>query len=224
MRCQIADYTTLVFDCDGVLLDTNKIKTEAFYQATLPYGEDAAQAMVEYHLANGGVSRYKKFAHFLKNIIPDYASQQQGSKLETLLQIYTSHVREGVLSCDSAPGLEALRQKTLNARWMIVSGGDQIELRDIFAQRGIAQLFDGGIFGSPDTKDEILAREMGSGTIEKPALFLGDSKYDYQAASVAGLDFVFLSKWSEVENWQEWCTDKSITSFEDLKSVMEKVA
>lgn len=224
MKLQVADYTTLVFDCDGVVLDSNKIKTEAFYQATFPYGDEAAQAMVEYHVANGGVSRYKKFAHFLEKIVPTYANQQQESNLETLLQVYACHVREGVLGCHIAPGLEALRQMTLNARWLIVSGGDQTELRDMFAQRGIAQLFDGGIFGSPDTKDEILAREMGSGNIEKPALFLGDSKYDYQAASVAGVDFVFLSKWSEVENWHEWCADKSITSFEDLKSVMEKVA
>lgn len=46
----VTDYTTLVFDCDGVVLDSNKVKTEAFYQATLPYGEAAAQAMVDYHV------------------------------------------------------------------------------------------------------------------------------------------------------------------------------
>lgn len=37
-------------------------------------------------------------------------------------------------------------------------------------------------------------------SLSVPALFLGDSKYDYQAASAAGLDFVFLSGWSEVES------------------------
>jgi phosphoglycolate phosphatase-like HAD superfamily hydrolase len=38
-----------------------------------------------------------------------------------------------------------------------------------------------------------------------PALFVGDSKYDHQAASGAGLDFVFLSGWTEVKDWQEYC-------------------
>ncbi|MFH7588150.1 HAD family hydrolase, partial [Oceanimonas smirnovii] len=65
MKHPVTDYVTLVFDCDGVVLNSNKVKTEAFYKAALPYGEAAAQAMVDYHVAHGGVSRYKKFAYFL---------------------------------------------------------------------------------------------------------------------------------------------------------------
>jgi len=57
----LANYKTLVFDCDGVILNSNKLKTQAFYQATLPYGESKAQAMVNYHVQNGGISRYRKF-------------------------------------------------------------------------------------------------------------------------------------------------------------------
>ncbi|POQ98346.1 HAD family hydrolase [Alkalispirochaeta sphaeroplastigenens] len=220
----LANYESLVFDCDGVVLNSNKVKTEAFYQATLPYGEAAAEAMVDYHVANGGVSRYKKFAYFLEqiapNILPSYA-EQQVSNLEALLQAYAGYVREGLLSCEVAPGLEALRQQTPNARWLIVSGGDQAELRDVFSQRGIAAWFDGGIFGSPDTKDEILARELASGNIQQPALFLGDSKYDYQAASAAGLDFVFLSGWSDISNSDEWIANKKISYIINIKSLLD---
>ena len=118
-----------------------------------------------------------------------------------------------------APGLEALRQQNPNARWLIVSGGDQAELRNVFASRGIAEWFDGGIFGSPDTKDEILARELANSNIAQPALFLGDSKYDYQAASAAGLDFVFLSGWSEVAGWQRWVAREGITVQQDIKAL-----
>ncbi|WP_345799762.1 HAD family hydrolase [Marinobacter bryozoorum] len=213
----MTNYTTIVFDCDGVVLHSNKVKTEAFYQATLPYGEAAAQAMVDYHVANGGVSRYKKFAHFLEQIAPNHTTQQ-GPDLEALLQAYASYVREGLLSCEVAPGLEALREQTPDARWLIVSGGDQAELRDVFAQRGIAEWFDGGIFGSPDTKDEILARELSSGNIQQPALFLGDSKYDHQAASAAGLDFVFLSGWSEVVDWKVWVNEEQLRHYFDIDS------
>jgi len=219
MRYPVTDYTTLVFDCDGVVLDSNKVKTEAFYQATLPFGETAAQAMVDYHMANGGVSRYKKFAHFLDQIAQAQA-ERQGPGLEALLQTYADCVREGLLSCEVAQGLEALRRQTPNARWLIVSGGDQAELRDVFASRGIAECFDGGIFGSPDTKDEILARELVSGNIQQPALFLGDSKYDHQAASAAGLDFVFLSGWSEVKEWEAWCNNMNITAMADISEIV----
>lgn len=210
----VAHYITLVFDCDGVVLNSNKVKTEAFYKAALPYGEAAAQAMVDYHVAHGGVSRYKKFAYFLEQIVRGYTEQRNPAghfpSLEDLLQAYASYVREGLLSCEIAPGLEALRKQTSNARWLIVSGGDQAELRDVFAQRDIAKWFDGGIFGSPDSKDIILAREINNGNITQPALFLGDSKYDYQAAHAAGLDFVFLTQWSEVSELSSWLKASSI--------------
>lgn len=217
----VSDYATLVFDCDGVVLDSNKIKTDAFYQASLPYGQAAAEAMVEYHVANGGVSRYKKFAYFLKQIAPAQTTSLLDLDLEAMLQAYASHVREGLLNCEIAPGLEALRKKTPGARWLIVSGGDQTELRDVFAQRGIAEWFDGNIFGSPDTKDEILARELASGNIQHPALFLGDSKYDYQAASTAGLDFVFLSNWSEVDQWNEWVLANRLVQMSSVQSLLD---
>ncbi len=202
-------YETIVFDCDGVVLHSNKIKTQAFYQTTLPYGETAAQAMVDYHIANGGISRYKKFAYFLEILAP---AGQIGPQLEELLVNYAVHVHEGLLNCEVAEGLLRLREQTANSRWLIVSGGDQAELRDIFSLRGMAELFDGGIFGSPESKDEILARELSSGNIQQPALFLGDSKYDYQAATQVGLDFVFLRKWSEVFDAESWLMDKNIAS------------
>ncbi|MGP7735216.1 HAD family hydrolase [Oceanimonas smirnovii] len=221
----VTHYSTLVFDCDGVVLNSNKVKTEAFYKAAVPYGEAAAQAMVDYHVAHGGVSRYKKFAYFLEQIAPDYAEQRMPlPNLEELLQAYAGYVREGLLSCEIAPGLEALRKQIPNARWLIVSGGDQAELRDVFVQRDIAKWFDGGIFGSPDTKDEILSRELASGNIQHPALFLGDSKYDYQAANTASLDFVFLSGWSEVDDWEKWTELnklKTIDSISQLSSIMK---
>ncbi len=200
----IESYKTLVFDCDGVVLNSNKVKTRAFFQAAMPYGEAAAQALVDYHVSHGGISRYKKFALFLDQLVPQYAPEADGPNLEQLLDSYAKYVRECLLSCEIAEGLEELRQRTKNTKWLIVSGGDQSELREVFAKRGLDKLFNGGIFGSPDTKDEILAREITSNNIQTPALFLGDSKYDYQAATTAGLDFVFLSEWSEVKDWREW--------------------
>ena len=212
-------YSTLVFDCDGVILNSNKIKTEAFYQSALAYGESAAQALVEYHVANGGVSRYKKFAYFLDEIVPTFATNISGPSLEALLAYYAEIVLQGLLTCEVAEGLEELRSKTSDAKWLIVSGGDQTELRHVFNERGLAKYFDGGIFGSPDTKDQILEREIINGNIQQPALFLGDSKYDYQAASGAGLDFVFLTGWTEVNDYREWCNNLNLTSLLNLNEL-----
>lgn len=197
MKLPISSYATLVFDCDGVVLDSNKIKTEAFRRAALAYGTEAADALVAYHVSNGGISRYAKFQYFLDEIVP---TGQVGPDLGALLANYAAVVRTGLLECAVADGLHKLRNAYPKQRWLIVSGGDQAELREIFSARSIDGLFDGGIFGSPDTKDLILAREINLGNIVTPALFLGDSAYDWRASQVAGLDFVFVSDWTELEN------------------------
>jgi len=210
------DYRTLVFDCDGVVLDSNRLKTEAFRQAALPYGSEAAEALVAWHVANGGISRYRKFAHFLSEIVPAGAS---GPDLDALLASYAAAVREGLLGCAVAPGLAELRARTERARWLIVSGGDQAELREVFAARGLRGMFDGGIFGSPETKDTILARELEAGTIARPALFLGDSTYDHRAAKAAGLDFVFVFGWTEVRNWPEFVAANGLQAIETIDAL-----
>jgi len=125
------------------------------------------------------------------------------------------------LNCEIAEGLHDLREQTHEANWLIVSGGDQNELRDVFENRNISSLFNGGIYGSPDTKDEILEREIANGNIISPALFLGDSEYDHVASSRADLDFVFLSYWTEFKGWERFCTESDITVFSSLGSLQK---
>lgn len=218
----LTKYKTLVFDCDGVILNSNQVKTDAFYNAALPYGKAFAEKLVEYHVNHGGISRYAKFEYFLKNIIPSDILEKDAfvSQLEVLLTSYAQLVHQGLLECDVAPGLETLRDLTLDTKWLIVSGGDQAELNEIFSKRDLSHLFDRGIYGSPDTKDEILSREIKNGNIIEPALFLGDSKYDYQAANQAGLDFIFLSGWSEVESWETWANANKITVLHSLNKLI----
>lgn len=211
-------YQTFVFDCDGVILNSNQVKTEAFYRTALPYGEHAAQQLVDYHRARGGVSRYQKLSFFLEEIVP---KGKVGPRLNDLLENFSIYVREGLLACEIASGLELLRERTSQAVWLIVSGGDEAELRSIFNQRDLAYLFDGGIFGSPDTKEMILARQVSSGRIHSQTLFLGDSVYDFKAAAGEGLDFLFISSWSEVENWEAWVKDNGIISYPTVDSLLE---
>jgi phosphoglycolate phosphatase-like HAD superfamily hydrolase len=214
------DYRTIVFDCDGVILDSNRIKTDAFRDAALPYGEAAAAELVAFHAANGGISRYVKFTRFLENIVPEHAPGREGPCLEILLEVYAQRVRTGLMNCAVAAKLDALRAATPSARWLIVSGGDQSELREIFAARGLASYFDGGIFGSPDTKDAILSRELSAGTIRHPALFLGDSRYDFQASRAAGLDFIFVTGWTEMVGWEGFVTANNLHAVDDLASLL----
>jgi phosphoglycolate phosphatase-like HAD superfamily hydrolase len=224
MKLDLSRYASLVFDCDGVVLDSNRVKTEAFFSAAMPYGTAAATALVDYHRLNGGISRYVKLAYFLEAIVPQYAPEHVPGNdmpgLEDLLFAYAREVYSGLMACRVAEGLGQLRTASAGAPWLIVSGGDQEELRGIFAERRIDDYFDGGIFGSPDSKDIILAREIKSRNIKQPALFLGDSRYDLKASKAAGLDFVFISGWTEMTNWEEFVKVNNLHAVNSLASLL----
>ncbi len=208
-----------MFDCDGVVLDSNIVKTEAYFRTAknLGHTDIEAQALVDYHVKLGGISRYHKFEWYLREICKQPVTTQA---VQILLDEFSKELEVGLMECAIAEGLPALREATPNANWMILSGGDQLEIRTLFAKRELATYFDAGLFGSPDNKDQVLAREIASGNIQFPALFLGDAKYDYEAANRAGLDFVFLSDWTEVADWQDYCQTNNIA---ELKNVAQLI-
>jgi phosphoglycolate phosphatase-like HAD superfamily hydrolase len=86
--------------------------------------------------------------------------------------------------------------------------------------RQLDTFFEGGVFGSPDNKDLVLAREKDSGNIQFPALFIGDSQYDFKASTQAGLDFVFLSDWTDLPNWEAFCTQYNVNFISNLSSLL----
>lgn len=219
MMRRIDQYQTIVFDCDGVVLDSNGAKIDAYRQVALSFGASAQQAeqLVQHHIKLGGISRYPKFEFFLREIMQQPVTQQS---MQSLLESFTNEVQQRLLNCTISPHLDALRAASKSAKWMILSGGDQVELRKIFQLRGLSDYFPGGIFGSPDNKDQVLAREMQNGNIVQPALFIGDSRYDFQAASAAGLDFVFLSDWTDMQEWQGFCQQHQIKTLANLGELL----
>ena len=218
MKIDIKKYKTIVFDCDGVVLDSNIVKTEAYFRTAknLGHTDAQAQALVDYHVKLGGISRYHKFEWYLREVLSQPVTKHA---VQILLDDFSRELEVGLMQCAVADGLQALREATPNANWMILSGGDQQEIRTLFAKRDLAKYFDGGLFGSPDNKDEVLAREKACGNVQMPALFLGDSKYDFEAANRAGLDFVFMSDWTEVADWQAYCADNNIVVLNAIKQL-----
>ncbi len=212
-------YKTIVFDCDGVIFNSNKTKVNAYFEvAKRMGGTDAqAQALVDHHVAKGSFPRNGKieyyFQHILKQPLTPELMQQYLHTFDEILDV-------ALLECEVATGIDELKNATPQARWMLLSGGDQAELRRVFPKRNLAHLFEAGIFGGPDKKEEVLAREKGNGNIQFPALFVGDSKYDFQAATGAGLDFVFLSDWTEVRDWQAYCELNQISVLGNISQLI----
>lgn len=217
MKLDLKKYKTLAFDCDGVILDSNKVRAKAFYNCALPYGKQHAEALEAYHIKYGGVSRYVKFEVLLRDMVGVPVTEDA---MKVLLHNFTTEATKGLLKCDIAPGLQELREATPHANWILVSGADEKELRNVFAQRDIAKWFDGGIFGSPLNKDQILEREIASGNCRKPALFFGDSQYDHEAATDSGLDFVFVSQWTDFVGWEDYCTENQVATVDGFEGLL----
>ncbi len=221
MKLNIQDYKTIVFDCDGVLLNSNKVKVSAYYNvAKRMGGSDAqAQAFVDYHIEMGSFPRNGKIKYYLEHIINE---TETPALMQQYLDTFDAILDESLMECEQAAGLLDLKSHTKDAKWMVLSGGDQAGLRNIFMRRALTQHFECGIFGGPDIKEDVLAREKANGNIQLPALFVGDSKYDHQSSTGAGLDFVFLSDWTEVKDWEIYCAENEITVKPQLSALMDQ--
>ena len=221
----LVSYKSIIFDCDGVILDSNKVKTQAFYDLAEPWGVEAQNLLTKYHVNNGGISRHKKIAYFLSTLLPSLSINIDSADYESLyndlISLYADLVYQGLCLCDVSPALRQLRDLTHSSRWSVVSGGDQIELNKLFNFRDLTQYFDAGIFGSPDDKKLILEREFANGNFIKPSLFIGDSKYDYISASSMSIDFLFLSSWTEFHDWKTFSSENEISSMPSLLSLLE---
>ena len=78
----INDYKTIIFDCDGVILNSNRVKREAYFKVALShYGEEHATSLVKYLSKNTGNPREHFFNHFLKNIVSKSISKKEVNKL-----------------------------------------------------------------------------------------------------------------------------------------------
>ncbi len=210
-------YKTWLFDFDGVILDSNKIKTDAFGVAVQSYGSTYAQDLIDYHVAHGGISRFVKFSYFFTDLL---GREPKEGEMDQVLDNFAQAVHQGLLSCAQTPDLKSLMEGPLSSKpCTVISGSMQDELRDIMQQRQIACYFD-NIYGSPDSKDDIFKRESENGQITLPAVYIGDSLYDYQMADKYGLDFIFASHWTEFSDWQAFFTDKDVLVIKELADLL----
>ena len=58
------EYDTIILDCDGVLLDTNNLKSNAFREALTGYPDEIIKDFIFFHENNNGISRLKKLQSF----------------------------------------------------------------------------------------------------------------------------------------------------------------
>ncbi len=218
-KVDINSYETIIFDCDGVILNSNKIKTDSFKKTLEGYSTKSIERLVDYHISHGGISRYQKFEYFLKNI---EKKKEYQADLELLLKKFKQNVISGLMCCEINENIKKLKKIT-KSRWLVSSGGDQEEIREIFKRRNIHELFELGIYGSPDTKFSHVEKLISDSIIVGPVLFIGDSKHDYDVAKNFGYDFLFMSNWSEFKGWKNMVAEEKFFLTNNLEDLLERI-
>lgn len=206
-------YDYFVFDCDGVILDSNPVKSEAFYKTTEHFGADLARSFVEYHQRNGGISRNEKFRYFIEQLLN---RELDPSLLEQLLQNYGTICQRELMACPLITGVESFLQQLPTAKpAYVVTGGNQQEVRSIFKQRQLAPYFR-HIRGSPTSKKDNMTSLQTEGKFIGTGVYFGDARLDMELAEMFGQDFIYISGASEWTEGSKTCSDRLAVDFAQL--------
>ncbi|MEW5773110.1 MAG: HAD family hydrolase [Thermodesulfobacteriota bacterium] len=189
----------IVFDCDGVLLDSVDVKTRAFASLFAEHGPEAVEFIVAYHLANGGVSRYAKFAHFYRKRLGREITEAES---KTLDKRFTAACLDALLKAPMIPGAREFLAANPGGRPLYVcSGAPELELAFIFDHMDLTGHFK-AIYGSPTPKAENLARIVAEcGAPADEVLMVGDSGTDLDAALRVGARFLGVGEFPAPHDW-----------------------
>ena len=196
----MSDYiatTVYSFDCDGVVLNSNKMKLDAMFTAILSCGFTSreAESCIEFFQNNFGLSRYIHVNHFLDKIL--FISGKTRDYFEKkILNSYSVIVSKNYVNAEFCEGFLDF-MGNLDGPCNVVSGSDQVELIEVLKRKGLQPKFD-YILGSPISKKDNLINLKKSYPESTLHLYFGDSIADLLAAKVAGYDFVGVLGYSLV--------------------------
>lgn len=183
--------SAIIFDFDGVILDSVGVKTRAFAQVVESHGPVAVQRMVAYHESHGGISRFEKFRWFYQEVLGRELSEAESQELG---ECFARVALDEVLSASFLPGVEAFLAAHRNdLRLFVASGTPQQELELIVVRRGLTEMFC-EVHGTPRKKPEIIRDLLARHALcPHDVVFVGDAMTDYDAAVECGLPFIGIA-------------------------------
>lgn len=175
----------VVLDFDGVLVDSEGIKTGIFRDVFSRY-PDHFDDMMAYHHAHIALSREAKFRHL--------AARCGGGEevVRELLDTFSREAVERIALCAEVPGAGAfLEEFGHRVPLFLASVTPEPDLLEILGRRGWRRHF-AQVFGDPPTAKADAVRIVLSRVDAEPStlLFVGDTLADYQVAQETGVPFI----------------------------------
>jgi phosphoglycolate phosphatase-like HAD superfamily hydrolase len=179
-RVEKQKLSAVVFDCDGVLIESNAVKTLAFGQTVEKFGQRAMDQLMDYHREHGGISRFKKFEWFYNKVVKASLSD---AMMDTLCDCFTQLCFDAVLDAQMVVGAqESLDLLKGKLPIFVASGTPEKELQEILKKRGLASYFK-RIHGTPPEKQYLLERIINENGLDaSQVLMVGDAITDLKAA------------------------------------------
>jgi phosphoglycolate phosphatase-like HAD superfamily hydrolase len=177
----------IISDFDGVILESNDVKTRAFAAVFAGFPEHA-DAMMAYHHAHVSDSRFAKFRHFVTACLGRPAADPLVDQLATA---FSAEMLRQIDSCPLVPGaLAFLARAHAAVPVFLASVTPQDELDAILKRRGLAGYFT-RVYGCPPWSKVAAVRDI-VGSFGRPegVLFIGDSAGDQRAALEVGVEFI----------------------------------
>ena len=186
---QNSGWQAIILDFDGVVVESGKIKTQAFADLYREYGEGIVAQVVQFHTQNGGMSRYRKFRHFQQHFLnrPPLTEAE-----EKQLDIrFSELVVEAVIAADPVPGaIELIRQQAGKIPLFVASGTPDAELKVIVERRGLTPYFT-EVRGAPALKKTIIADILSTHALKpESVLMIGDAMADLEGAQANNTAFL----------------------------------
>lgn len=200
----------LLFDFDGVILDSLEVKTQAFYDMYLPYGKEIAEKAASHHLAHGGISRFEKFKLYHQDFLGKTINE---TELAALIDEFSKRVFEKVVASKEVAGIRAfLEQAQHQYKMWVITGTPTVEIVEICKATQFTPFFK-DLHGSPEKKDywthKILTEENLN---PSEVVFVGDASTDYEAAMSNKVHFVLREHGDNLELFK----DKEVIRIKDF--------
>lgn len=209
----------IFFDFDGVLAESVNIKTEAFRQMYLSEGKEFSDKVVDYHVANGGVSRYEKFKIFNGEWLGEDVTE---SKSEKLAQTFSDLVVEGVINSPEVTGALAFLNTSSEYKKYIITGTPTNEIEVILKERKMDHFFIEA-YGSPNKKDFWVKKILSENSINPDeCVFIGDALADYEAAMLNNVAFILRETIEGKELFKDY-TGLRIKDMTSLQSTINQI-
>lgn len=211
---------TVIFDFDGVILESAGIKTSAFRKLFESKYFEKIDAIIDYHKKNMGISRFVKFRHIYKNILklPLTVTEE-----EELGRKFSDIVFEEILKAPFVPGvLEFLNENYRNLDLFVASGTPFLELLAIIKRRKLNRYFK-EIYGAPETKDKIILRILNKYRYDRSEMvFIGDAESDRTATQKNKINFIARITEENLKQLSDYGC--KISDLHDLSMVLNKIS